>query len=105
MRRVRRRSERRRREALHAPMEARRRGGGLPALRYADDGQGRHPAVLNDDASLAVDGAPIVEGPSGPPHEDPGGPPPYAVRRRRDPRRAPDGGGGRPLSRLFEESD
>jgi NADPH:quinone reductase-like Zn-dependent oxidoreductase len=33
-------------EALHASLEARAGGGGLQALRHADDGQGRHPAVL-----------------------------------------------------------
>jgi hypothetical protein len=31
---------------LHAPLEARTGGGGLPALRYSDHGQGRYPAVL-----------------------------------------------------------
>src|SRR5262249_5709497 len=32
--------------ALHAPLAARAGRGSLPALRHADDRQGRHPAVL-----------------------------------------------------------
>src|SRR6267143_5767373 len=46
MRRVRRRPECGRGEALHAPLEARAGRRSLQALRHADDRQGRHPAVL-----------------------------------------------------------
>jgi len=46
LRRVRGGSGRGRGASLHAPLEARAGGGGLPALRYADHGQGRHPALL-----------------------------------------------------------
>jgi threonine dehydrogenase-like Zn-dependent dehydrogenase len=35
-------------KVLHPPVEARAGGGGLPALRHADHGQGRHPAVLRE---------------------------------------------------------
>ncbi len=51
MRRVRRGPAGGRREALHAPLEARAGGGGLPALRHPDDGQGGHPAGLSRECS------------------------------------------------------
>src|SRR5262250_3311749 len=43
-------------EALYAPLEARAGGGGLQALRYADHGQGRHPAFV----TVAVASAPAA---------------------------------------------
>jgi threonine dehydrogenase-like Zn-dependent dehydrogenase len=46
VRRVHRRPEGGRGAALHAPLAARAGRGSLPALRHADDRQGRHPAVL-----------------------------------------------------------
>ncbi len=52
--------KRRRGEALHAPLEARAGGGSLQALRHADDGQGRHPAVLRKAAVLT----PLRRGPA-----------------------------------------
>src|SRR5262245_50462908 len=46
VRRVHRRAEGGRGAALHAPLAARAGRGSLPALRHADDRQGRHPAVV-----------------------------------------------------------
>src|SRR5262249_52951642 len=46
VRRVHRRAEGGRGAALHAPLVAGAGRGSLPALRHADDRQGRHPAVL-----------------------------------------------------------
>jgi len=46
VRRVHRRAQRGRGAAVHAPLAARAGRGSLPALRHADDRQGRHPAVL-----------------------------------------------------------
>src|SRR5262245_36779689 len=62
VRRVRRGPPRGRGAALHAPLEARAGGGGLPALRYSDHGQGRYPAVLTLTGMRADDGRLLCSG-------------------------------------------